>query len=297
MEDKAKKDTFSFFIDRILNSTHGRDKTCRFLQHFFMFLHKVHDATNSDSVFFKITNNMWLTRKVLRLGLPLYLTKQIIDRFIYACYDDKASFEESRRRRISYQDSIVITEENKNEAVYEVNDVISQPKKKSFKELSIEEKLELILMGSSRGGAVGDHRRLVLTQTMADICLIMFCLFDIPLRKPSMAIKKAKYIAWLSQCIIVIIYQLVELKYVQNDIAFLKNYLRQNKVNESLESKIRQRISELKKNYQGRLNSLIRHSLDIPMVLCFIGVSFIPSWLASLIGSITSLMSLYSIIK
>lgn len=60
-------------------------------------------------------------------------------------------------------------------------------------------KLEAFIQGSTTGGAVGSHRRLVLTQTSADICLIMFCLFDFPFRNPLMIFKKAKYISWLLQ--------------------------------------------------------------------------------------------------
>lgn len=59
-------------------------------------------------------------------------------------------------------------------------------------------KVELCIQGSPTGGALGSHRRLVLTQTLADICLIFSsCVFDFPLWKSIYGFKTLKYLSWL----------------------------------------------------------------------------------------------------
>lgn len=114
-------------------------------------------------------------------------------------------------------------------------------------------KLEKYLQGSPTGEAVGSHRRLVLTRTAADLCLIMFCIFDIPFRKPIYGFKKLKYFSWLLQCILVIVYQLVELNYVQRDIKYLRNYLNNKGIEKDLKLRITTRLKELRKNYIIRM--------------------------------------------
>ncbi len=85
--------------------------------------------------------------------------------------------------------------------------------------------MEKYIRGGVTGGAVGSHKRLVLTRSLADFCLILFSVFDFPLLQRIFGIRTLKYFFWLCQCIIVIIYQLIELYYVMRDINFLKEYL------------------------------------------------------------------------
>lgn len=105
-----------------------------------------------------------------------------------------------------FVESKLILEEIKKEQQFESNVKDSEVEKtlesvQTDKEL---QKLEHFIQGSPTGGAVGSHRRLVLTQTAADLCLIMFCIFDLPLTYSSYWMKKGKYSMWLLQCIIVI---------------------------------------------------------------------------------------------
>lgn len=79
------------------------------------------------------------------------------------------------------------------------------------------------------------------------------------------------------------------------DSNFLKSYVANHRCDADLRRRILKRLRELKVNYIVRLCSLARHILDIPMVLRFIGVSYIPAKAASLIGTITSAISLYTL--
>jgi hypothetical protein len=188
-----------------------------------------------------------------------------------------------------------IDHEEKNEA----NAPVQEEEKtlEDHEKSEILKKVELYIQGSTSGGAVGSHKRLVLTKTTADMCLILFCVFDLPLRKPIIGFRTLKYLSWLSQCIITIVYQLIELNYVIKDSNFLVSYLANNRCDADLYRRILRRLRELKKNYRLRLCSLARHMLDIPMVLRFIGISYIPAKVASMIGTLTSAISLYSLIK
>jgi len=84
---------------------------------------------------------------------------------------------------------------------------------------------------------------------------------------------------------------------VIKDIKRLKGYIPNNHLDIELKRRIYRRIRELKKKYTTKICSLIRHAIDIPMVLRFIGLSFIPHWLASLLGTSSSAISLYTMIK
>ena len=111
------------------------------------------------------------------------------------------------------------------------------------------QKLEVFLQGSTTGGAVGSHRRLVLTKTAADLALMMFCIFDIPFRKPVPGFKQAKYISWLIQCVLVIAFQLVELNYVKRDMNYLKWYVANHRTDTNLKNRIYSRLKDLKVEY------------------------------------------------
>jgi hypothetical protein len=242
---------------------------------------------------------------MLRFGMPLYLFKQIVKRFIAAWYDDKDAFQ-NRSSHTPLEGSLYLwsidakklIEELKREQKIEEGDDIEEERTLEQHELSTElKKLEIFLKGGATGGAVGSHRRLVLTQTLADIWLIFFCLFDFPFKKPIYVFRKAKYLSWLFQCIIVIIYQLVELNYVKRDLNYLNGYRYNHKLDSQTASRLRERIKELDAEYIQRIFSLFRHLIDIVMVLRFIGVSYVPAKLASFIGMTSSLMSIYTLIK
>lgn len=196
----------------------------------------------------------------------------------------------------------IITKKIMEEISIEENNEANSPKQEAEKTLEDHEqneilkKVELCIQGSTTGGAVGSHRRLVLTQTLADICLIFSsCIFDFPLWKSIYGFKTLKYLSWLLKNVITIVYQLVELNYVLTDSNFLKSYVANHRCDSNLKLRILKRLRELKTNYIVRLCSLARHIMDIPMVLRFIGVSYIPAKVASLIGTITSAISLYTL--
>ena len=97
------------------------------------------------------------------------------------------------------------------------------------------------------------------------------------------------------QWFIVIAFQLSELKYVQRDTEYLKEYLNKHKVEKELKERILKRLAELRRDYLLRVCSFMRHLIDIPMVLKFLGVDFLSDWIASMIGTVTSLISLYTL--
>mmetsp|Transcript_1158 Transcript_1158/g.1271 ORF Transcript_1158/g.1271 Transcript_1158/m.1271 type:complete len:84 (-) Transcript_1158:318-569(-) len=60
-------------------------------------------------------------------------------------------------------------------------------------------KLERFLIGNGNGEAVGSHRRLVLTRSLADLFLILFSIFDFTSLRPVYGFKTLKYLSWLCQ--------------------------------------------------------------------------------------------------
>eukprot|EP00345_Euplotes_harpa_P005077 CAMPEP_0168327850 /NCGR_PEP_ID=MMETSP0213-20121227/6126_1 /TAXON_ID=151035 /ORGANISM="Euplotes harpa, Strain FSP1.4" /LENGTH=151 /DNA_ID=CAMNT_0008330799 /DNA_START=53 /DNA_END=508 /DNA_ORIENTATION=+ len=101
---------------------------------------------------------MCLTRKVLRIGMPFYLGKEITERFIAACYEDKVAFDESMKKRFNYQvsdvdESKLILEEIKKEQQFESN-VKDSEVEKTLESVQIDkelQKLEHFIQGSPTG--------------------------------------------------------------------------------------------------------------------------------------------------
>ena len=55
-----------------------------------MFLKTLSNKDKLNYKFHKLQSSVKLTRKILRFGQPISLLQRIIDRFVNACYDDKA---------------------------------------------------------------------------------------------------------------------------------------------------------------------------------------------------------------
>lgn len=87
-------------------------------------------------------------------------------------------------------------------------------------------------------------------------------------------------ILWLIQCIAVIIYEMVELRYVVRDLDFLRDYLIKNKVDLEISNNIKKKMHQLKVNYYIRLYTLIHRALDIPVLLYFFGMPIISQAMA-----------------
>uniref|UniRef100_A0A7S3K6V8 Uncharacterized protein n=1 Tax=Euplotes crassus TaxID=5936 RepID=A0A7S3K6V8_EUPCR len=241
----------------------------------------------------KLKRSMCLTRKILRFGLPMFLIQQTKSRFIAACTDDDPRNDiltESRRN--ASQSASPTKPPSRNGGLQEEEKTLEDHDKEQ-----IRKKVERFIKGGATGGAVGSHRRLVLTRSLADFCLILFSIFDFPLLRPIYGIRTMKYFFWFCQCVIVIIYQLIELYYVMRDIKFLKEYLFNHECDNDVKTRIIDRLKHLKRDYILRICSLVRHSIDVPMVLRFMGFYFIPNWLASLLGTISSAISVYTLVK
>ena len=72
---------------------------------------------------------------------------------------------------------------------------------KTLKEHDLSQELKIIekYLNSRDGEAIGFHRRLVITRSLADFFLILFSLFDFILLKKIYGIRPLKYFFWLCQ--------------------------------------------------------------------------------------------------
>ena len=186
----------------------------------------------------------------------------------------------------------------------EINDVIDTISQRS-EGGKIYSRLQDILDNSSEKGSTGYITRMILTKTIKDFSFIGFWLVDIPLYLKEMRILKfegdvgraklkklhiIQRILWLIQCIAVIIYEMVELRYVVRDLDFLRDYLIKNKVDLEISNNIKKKMHQLKVNYYIRLYTLIHRALDIPVLLYFFGMPIISQAMAGAWGIVSSIL-------
>ena len=69
MEESQFLEVLSPYI-RMTWETNGIDKTLRFIQYLFMFLKGIKNNSGLDDLQNRVYYTAWITRKVLRLGLP-----------------------------------------------------------------------------------------------------------------------------------------------------------------------------------------------------------------------------------
>ena len=186
----------------------------------------------------------------------------------------------------------------------EINDVIDNISQRSEGDRKYS-RLQDILDNSSEKGSTGYITRMILTKTIKDLSFIGFWLIDVPLYLKEMRILKfekdegiaklkklhlIQRIFWLIQCISVIIYEMVELRYVLRDLDYLRDYLTKNKVELEMSNNIKKKMHQLKVNYYIRLYTLIHRSLDIPVLLYFFGLPIISQAMAGAWGIVSSIL-------
>lgn len=81
------------------------------------------------------------------------------------------------------------------------------------------------------------------------------------------------------------------------DLLYLKEYFKKSKLTADQSMIIKLRMKELKEHYYGKIESFLRHILDIPVVLYFLNLSYLSKQTTGLLGSLSSIICLYSLFK
>lgn len=200
MEQNKKLKFFDPYI-KMMSTTNGRDKSLRFIQYLFMYLRGPRTKQNSNNLRAKIHYTCWITRKVLRLGLPIFILKKIFWRFKSFMRDAETQSKDKSTNNESQSDG----SENMNFN----DDVIFNNQPREGQELKLI-KLDETLERSSIYGLAGHESRMMLTKTVKDLAFIVFLLVDMPLyfkeikvfnlaEKTFQKLRKIQYISWLVQ--------------------------------------------------------------------------------------------------
>lgn len=194
---------------KMMSTINGHDKSLRFVQYLFMFLRGKRTEQNGKNLRAKIMYTAWITRKVLRLGLPYYIVKKIISRFL------KLSVEEP-----IVEEKIEQALDNSDNDDVNFSDIHMKFNKDKLIHMT------KTLEKSSIHGLAGHETRMILTKTVKDLAFIVYLLVDVPLYFKEIQIlklssekfdklRKIQYISWFIKCILSVVYQLVELKHLR----------------------------------------------------------------------------------
>jgi len=163
MEQNKNIKLFDPYI-KMMSTTNGRDKSLRFVQYLCMFLRGARNKKNVNSISGKILYTAWITRKVLRLGVPIFVVKKILNRI--------QKFIESPKETFNSDSSDDDFEKQPENSCSDDDDVTKLVNKKKY--VSDHLKIHEVLQNSSNKGLAGHDTRMVITKTLKDISFIIF---------------------------------------------------------------------------------------------------------------------------